>query len=335
MDCSVYSSTKDQYQWNEENLQHLSEFSHFEDEFEQKPVCRYGNTCHSYVRLDEGGNELKDRYHIKLYRHPPRSRNIELAENMKEFIFNHAGRKMVDLYVPTNADRKLYQWNERDGYLRALIAEVQKNGYYSDLCQSCGKDDDCKHRDNSMLQVVDKTLLHPRHQSIGQPLNRAEMFAIILYTGGESNYALCKSQRAGYYVPWRWFDYCLYTAICKLSCKESGSFAVYSGFEKTQCIQRNIERGYFQTYMSTSFKRKVAETFIKGGDGRKQGMLIKIEKEFKNAPGVICCDVSWISKFPDESEILFARTARQYGDAFECTVLDSVNGIQVVKLRMP
>lgn len=353
MDCAVYRGTKDEYQWTEENLKHLSESCHFEDEYEQKPICRHGSTCYSYVRLDEGGNELKDRYHIKLYRHPPRSRNIELAENMKEWIFNQRLRSHQDLYVPTESDRQQYKWNERDGYLRALIAEVRKHGYHSDLCQECGKDDDCKHRDNSILGVVDETLRHPRHLAIGRPLNRAEMLAVILYTGllsllldifllrslcgfagGESNYALCKSQRAGYYTPWKWFDFNLYGALSKLSCRESGSFAVFSGFHATQCVQRDIERGYFQTYMSTSFKRKVAEEFM-NKDGVKHGMLIQIEKEFKNAPGVVCADVSWISKFPDESEILFARSARTYSDSFECSVLDAVNGTQVVKLRMP
>ena len=102
---------------------------------------------------------------------------------MKAFIFNECHRPHQDLYVPTDGDKKLFKWNKRDGYLRALIAEVRRNGYPADLCQECKKDDDCKHRDNSILEVVGKTLRHPRHLAIGRPLNRAEMLAVILYTG--------------------------------------------------------------------------------------------------------------------------------------------------------
>ena len=38
-------------------------------------------------------------------------------------------------------------------------------------------------------------LMCMRHKLMESPLNRCEMLAIILYTGGESNYDLCKSQR--------------------------------------------------------------------------------------------------------------------------------------------
>ena len=83
------------------------------------------------------------------------------------------------------------------------------------------------------------------------------------------------------------------------------------------------------TYVSTSWRKEVAQHFMKGNDG----MIITIDKEYKENTDVYCCDVSWISKFPDECEILFARSERHDIDnGFECKVMDESNGIQYVSL---
>ena len=62
------------------------------------------------------------------------------------------------------------------------------------------------------------------------------------------------------------------------------------------------------------------------------GMIIQIDKEFKNDDMICCCDVSWISKFPDECEILFTRSVNAVWDVFTCQVLDDCNGVQIVSL---
>ena len=49
-------------------------------------------------------------------------------------------------------------------------------------------------------------------------------------------------------------------------------------------------------YVSTSWVRSIAETFADD-----EGMIFEITKEFREE--AICCDVSWISKFPHEYEI--------------------------------
>ena len=64
---------------------------------------------------------------------------------------------------------------------------------------------------------------------------------------------------------------------------------------------------------------------------QNEGMLIQIDKEFKNNKRVFCCDVSWISKFPDECEVLFARHL-YYNAGFQCKVLDENQGIQTISL---
>ena len=64
-------------------------------------------------------------------------------------------------------------------------------------------------------------------------------------------------------------------------------------------------------------------------------MIIQIDKEFKDHKYIYCCDVIWISKFPDECEILFARsTGNVFNNSnFHCTVLDDSNGVQTVSLN--
>eukprot|EP00485_Elphidium_margaritaceum_P012646 CAMPEP_0202699676 /NCGR_PEP_ID=MMETSP1385-20130828/12890_1 /ASSEMBLY_ACC=CAM_ASM_000861 /TAXON_ID=933848 /ORGANISM="Elphidium margaritaceum" /LENGTH=70 /DNA_ID=CAMNT_0049356667 /DNA_START=1 /DNA_END=210 /DNA_ORIENTATION=+ len=57
-------------------------------------------------------------------------------------------------------------------------------------------------------------------------------------------------------------------------------------------------------------------------------MIIQFDESYKNHKDVLCCDVSWISKFPDECEVLFARSTGR--DAFKCEVIDESKGIQTV-----
>ncbi len=88
--------------------------------------------------------------------------------------------------------------------------------------------------------------------------------------------------------------------------------------------------GYFVTYVSTSWSKQVAKSFM-----NDEGMMLHINESFKNSKAINCCDVSWISKFPDECEILFARSVSEvnYLIGFECSILDEQNGIQTASLH--
>ncbi len=65
---------------------------------------------------------------------------------------------------------------------------------------------------------------------------------------------------------------------------------------------------------------------------KDNGMIIEIDSSFKENDWVHCCDVSWISKFSDECEILFQRGGDIYEKSFRCNVVDESNGIQTVAL---
>ena len=60
------------------------------------------------------------------------------------------------LYYPTKQDNIDYDWNEKDGFLKALVEEVINNGYKSDLCQICpnGYNSECKHNDFNVMELV-------------------------------------------------------------------------------------------------------------------------------------------------------------------------------------
>ena len=147
----------------------------------------------------------------------------------------------------------------------------------------------------------------------------------IVCLGCDCNYDLSASQRNGDYEKWKFFDHCLYNAIQKLSVQERGIYQVYSGLTGVKMDKKVVKNRYFATYVSTSWRKEVSEQFVAG-----EGMIIHIDEEYRDT--LNCCDVSWISKFPDECEILFSRSTGQYG-GFSCVILDQVGGLQTISLK--
>eukprot|EP01084_Bolivina_argentea_P043129 79478_1 len=86
--CPIYYSMKEEKEYNSENLEHLDAFTHFKDPFSDRSPCKYDKKCKSFINLETGGNDIHDKCHMKLYRHPPRTMHIKLSENMHDFIFN-------------------------------------------------------------------------------------------------------------------------------------------------------------------------------------------------------------------------------------------------------
>eukprot|EP01084_Bolivina_argentea_P259415 437710_1 len=320
--CPIYAQMRYQDKFSENSLNHLYEYNH--------PIteCKYGSECYAYKRLDEGGNDLKDRSHISIYRHPPRTRGFrgrerKLDDGINSFILNDEWAENVPIYHPTEEDKK--QFIDNDGFLISFLQEIIDNGFKSDLCLT---DQDEQNNNYTLLSVVEEKLKSKRHKLMGSPLNKSEMLSLLLYTGGESNYELCKSQRNGDYKTWKWFDFCLYHAIFKLSKRENGSYKLYTGLSSTKLVDNFVEIGYFKTYVSTSWVRQIAETFTDDS-----GMMFEIDEKFRQK--AICCDVSWISKFGQtECEILIARCVDAELNCFECKIIDERNGIQIVSVRV-
>ena len=80
---------KNKFEFTKNNYHHLCEFTHFLDEFKEKPLCDHYLKCTAFVRSENGQNKLEDFCHLKLYKHPPRNqRQIKLENNVNAFIIN-------------------------------------------------------------------------------------------------------------------------------------------------------------------------------------------------------------------------------------------------------
>ena len=183
--CLIYNSlmSDEHAGYTSDDLFHLNKYRHFRNEYESKPKCDDDQECPAFIRVEKGGHNTGDLCHLKLYRHPPRGRKAKLQENIYSFIHNQEMKENVDVH-----DRKNRDNDKTDEFIKALIGETIKNGYKYDLCLLCGKDDDCKHNvyqsnDKTLLGIADAKMKHPEHILRGSPLRRAQMLALIMYTG--------------------------------------------------------------------------------------------------------------------------------------------------------
>ena len=82
--CKIYYNMTHKYEYNQKNLDHLKQYRHHQNAHEQKPKCKYSDECKTYIRSENGKDRSKyqidDQCHMFIYRHPPRTRQIELAK---------------------------------------------------------------------------------------------------------------------------------------------------------------------------------------------------------------------------------------------------------------
>eukprot|EP01084_Bolivina_argentea_P260280 439498_1 len=212
--CSIYHDMINKEIFTKENYIHLKYYNHFADEYKDKVECKFNEECKSFKNLDTGGNDIDDLCHMLLYRHPPRSGRIKMTEGFGALIFNTKIRQNCFIHLPTKAEKEI---GKKSNFIFLFINEVIKNGSKADLyLGNEGAVNNLPQNNLSkypiMVYVISK-LNSIRHQLMGRPLNLAEMLALVLYTSGQCNYDLCKSQRNGDYVKWKWFDYLLFNAI--------------------------------------------------------------------------------------------------------------------------
>eukprot|EP01084_Bolivina_argentea_P291385 500795_1 len=329
--CHIYENVKEKYEFSEEYYAHLNKFTHYKG-IDDKPLCRYMDTeqypeiCRSYARLLKGGNRLDDRCHMQIYKHPPRNREISMSSDNKPFVLDTScdwHSVWEPLYKPTNADKQLWKWSEEDGYLHALIDEIIQNGFENNLIISDEFDEKY-----GILSVVKEKMNHHRHKALGCPLNRGEMLSIILYTGSECNWYLTEAQMKKNSNTcndkWKWFEYLLDEAIKKLHENEGGDYKIYTGLRTTNLV-KNKQKGKFTTFVSASWEKDIAMDYMNlDGKNKNGGMIIEMKRH--NEGGIVCADVSWISKFADECEVLIKK-----GNDMSLSVEDMADNFQNVK----
>ena len=194
----------------------------------------------------------------------------------------------------------------------SLKEEVINNGYMNDLHKY-------EHRD--IMDLVNEKLNCKIHQSLPllYQLNKAEMLAIILYLNGECVYDMITEQcMNGNYLKWKWFDKCLFDAIDKLSFAQHSSYPIYSFIDgkKYKKKARAFRRGYLNSYITATKSRKIAMTSINHKYG---GIVIEWNTSFISKYNK-CCNVQWISLFPDEQEIIIQRSVTE-NKLYGCQVM--------------
>ena len=151
-------------------------------------------------------------------------------------------------------------------------------------------------------------MYHSRHSMMGYPLSCVEMLALMLYCDGECNYDLGKSQRSHTVMKkWPYFHCLLHEAIKTLSPFEIHYEHIYSGICGVSFqIDNEAKHATFKTNVSFSTDLNVALQF-RGHSGMVIGMNMKrIVTNEVCTESVDACDVSWISTYDIEKEILCA-----------------------------
>ncbi len=327
--CSAYISLQ-QGKVDRKTLQHLQNNKH-----PYRPSCPEGGDCLSLNRIEKFINHndqeyLKDQCHIHAFIHPRshKSAIIGQAKDHHPFAYepNFAKLHAIDFRKNNPLDKLKPTTCLGMGELKELLVEIVTNGIHDHrFINELIKNFDKKKKVIAWNELFDKItavnyvtpnelpilldvkekMEHKKHRFFGSPLNWAEMFALSVYTWGlQSGYDLCKQQRSGNFKQWVVFDHCLMSAIIKLHQWENKqNKKLYSGIVKI-FFEKKEHVGFLATYVSSSPNKQVAMTY-KGID--VPGMLIHITPAMQSL--FPHCDVSWISKFPDEEERLFARSA--------------------------
>ena len=292
---------------------HVIEYNHYLNNDENKPSCPYdGLNCDSFKRFDNGKGKYAltdmDKIHLAIYKHVD-------DEKVNKLTRLHTDNRFNKLCVIKNSNDLKIGFNKPAwGGIHGLIQEVIKNGFTKDLFQLCLEDpapsiyDIKNNKFNKILEMVNEKYDHIKHKEYGKPLRRVGLLALILYTCGDCNYDLARCHRNRNYDKWAIFDGYLRYAIEKLHHKEDKSILtnmkLYSGLKKVEMKTKLLENCYFPTFVSTTYDKEISMEFIKNDD-KREGMLIEFAKDTVNQ--FVCCNVTWISKFPHECEILIAR----------------------------
>ena len=185
-------------------------------------------------------------------------------------------------------------------------------------------------RRRELEEDVKKAMNSERHVLMGQPLSNSHILSIMFYCNQGMSQNLTNSQINGdknemsKYIA---FDYCLFWAItilnqftlfdykqfCRnISCNNNSKkiegihmrkLKLYSGAGRIFTGDKNnmIE---FITHTSFSLNFEKAKNFAIQGKSEQSEATILCLKHLK---GIVCCDVSWISKFQSEMEIVVRR----------------------------
>ncbi|ETO06899.1 hypothetical protein RFI_30493 [Reticulomyxa filosa] len=143
---------------------------------------------------------------------------------------------------------------------------------------------------------------------MGYPLDLEHICAIWLYCGKSCNVEFSKDQINFKHSKWIWLDWCLHNAVrtlCFHERREEAEMELYCGLKDVRLdnAKKEIKGGNFISHVSTSADIHVARIYRSD-----QGCILHFHPSMRRAINIYSCDVSWISPFGSEYEILFARS---------------------------
>lgn len=322
-------------------IDHLSEFDHFEAFDIRQPYCIYRDKCDAYQNVLSNNATFENKIHLYYYNHPHFCHN-KYSNNNQERIFNTLESKLKVDKMYQQLLKKVNITPSDTHLLCHLVKEVIDNNFMQDLLPRHQIDrDTAKVYISSMINelntpnyeqsqdtapgVVDylskqfklfekvkEKMHHSRHKRTGFVLNYSHMLALILYCDGECNYSLSQSQRDKnntFLTKWPYFDTLLNNAIQNLSMFEEHWENIYHGACDVYYEFKNKNRRdtvYFASNVSFSSDLEVAKRF-RSSEGLIIGLNMKRSFSSTVLGAFRACDVSWISKLPNEKEILCKR----------------------------
>ncbi|ETO28373.1 hypothetical protein RFI_08758 [Reticulomyxa filosa] len=221
----------------------------------------------------------------------------------------------------------------RSNNLEKLFHEAIKNDYLHDLVtrKSTNKKEEKQWHDNikqqinynekdenselilndKILTILNelKILYHDDiHKQMGYPLQLFHICAILMYCGKSCNVQFSYDQIQFRHHLWPYLDFYLWEAIRilhKHERREESEMELYCGLKNVRFenIEKEIKSGFFISHVSTSDDIEVAQMYRSD-----QGCILHFHPSMRRALNIPSCDVSWISPFKHEREILFARS---------------------------
>eukprot|EP00930_Biecheleria_cincta_P053809 TRINITY_DN3952_c0_g1_i1.p1 TRINITY_DN3952_c0_g1~~TRINITY_DN3952_c0_g1_i1.p1 ORF type:complete len:483 (+),score=64.24 TRINITY_DN3952_c0_g1_i1:157-1605(+) len=321
LECRNFQRVK-AYQYSQSDVDHVGSYKHGD------PIpCRFGRECRNWLRLCDGGYRLDDLGHCAIYQHRARVRgDSSMWAGIHKFgtMDPETAAKAI-----ANDFQKIKQYTANTN----LWEEVRRNGYQQVFTCQGGLGGPI-----SLDEVVQQKMAHPRHAELGSPLNNEEMLSFLLYSGTDCYADLRSSERAGNYTKWARFAAVLDVAIYNLALAAFSKGMdlppmLYHGLgsvvAETVSLPIVIDGGghdntcyetlfVYPTFVSTTWNRAVAVDFLNMNSDAEatalKGMLMNVSSQCESP--IMGADISWISKFPQECEVLLSRFSRFQGPTF-------------------
>ncbi|ETO29215.1 hypothetical protein RFI_07913 [Reticulomyxa filosa] len=222
-----------------------------------------------------------------------------------------------------NSLKKLLHEVIKNNHLSSLITyrhvnnKQEKKRRYKKIKQQINYNKDNPNKlilNDKILTILNevKILYHDGiHKHMGYPLQLENICAILLYCGKPCNVQFSYDQIQFRHHNWPYLDHYLQQAIAVLhkhERREESETELYSGLKGVRLENiKEIKEGFFISYLSTSDNIQVAQMYRSD-----QGCILHFHPSMRRTGGIKSCDVSWISPYKHEREILFARSFAGY-----------------------